>query len=152
MAETEADDAARRRRLEQLLDAGHGACWLRRADIGALVEQALLCGDGARYRLLAWVVMPNHVHVLIETQPGVALASIVQPWKGRSAYAANLLLGRSGAFWQREYFDRFIRDDAHLAAVTRYIHRNPVKAGLVAKPEDWPLGSARLLPRPLDLD
>jgi REP element-mobilizing transposase RayT len=50
--------------------------------------------------------------------------------------------GRSGGFWARDYFDRYIRDDAHLAAVVRYVETNPVKAGLVERPEDWPWGSA----------
>jgi len=144
MAETEHDDVARRRRLEDLLDAGHGACWLRRPDIGALVEETLLAGDGKRYRLLAWVVMPNHMHVLIETLPAIALAEVVKGWKGQTARAANARLGRSGTFWERDYYDRYIRDDAHLAAVVRYIERNPVKAGLVAQGEEWPFGSARL--------
>jgi putative DNA methylase len=143
MAETEHDDVARRRRLDDLLDAGHGACWLRRADIGALVENALLAGDGEHYRLLAWVVMPNHLHVVIETLSGIALADVVRSWKGPTARAANLLLGRSGVFWERDYYDRYIRDDGHLAAVVRYVERNPVKAGLVARAEDWPFGSAR---------
>ncbi|TVQ94998.1 MAG: hypothetical protein EA400_00675 [Chromatiaceae bacterium] len=87
--------------------------------------------------------MPNHLHVLIETLPGVALAQIVKGWKGQTARAANTRLGRRGVFWARDYFDRYIRDDAHLAAVVRYIERNPVKAGLVARVEDWPFGSAR---------
>ena len=145
IAETSNDDRARRQRFEALLDAGHGACWLRRADIGALVEQALLAGDGERYRLIAWVVMPNHVHALIETRTGAPLGAVVRQWKGATAHAANALLGRRGAFWEREYFDRYIRDDGHLAAVVRYIHNNPVKAGLVARGEDWPFGSARRL-------
>ena len=145
MAETEKRDIERRRRLEELLDAGHGACWLRRPAIGATVEQALLSGDGERYRLLAWVVMPNHVHLVIETFQDAPLASVVKGWKGATAHTANALLGRSGAFWEREYYDRYIRDDAHLAAAVRYIHRNPVKAGLVQRPEDWPFSSARFL-------
>jgi putative transposase len=143
MAETEQDNLERRRRLEDLLDAGHGACWLQRPDIGALVEETLLAGDGEQYRLLAWVVMPNHLHVLIQTLPGLALAQIVKGWKGQTARAANMRLGRSGTFWERDYFDRYIRDEAHLAAVVRYIERNPVKAGLVAEVEDWPFSSAR---------
>jgi len=149
MAETAHDDIARRRNLEELLDAGHGACWLRNPDVGALVEETLLAGDGERYRLLAWVVMPNHIHVLIETRTAIALAEVVKAWKGQTARAANALIGRSGSFWERDYFDRFIRDDAHLAAVVRYIERNPVKAGLAARAEDWPFGSARLRGRGL---
>jgi putative DNA methylase len=56
-----------RRRIEEYLDAGHGACWLRRPEIAALVEGALRYFDGQRYRLLAWCVMPNHVHTLIRS-------------------------------------------------------------------------------------
>ena len=143
LAETTNDDVARRRRLEALLDAGHGACWLRRPEIGALVEEHLLSGNGDRYRLLAWVVMPNHLHVLIETLSEPPLSTVVKGWKGATAYAANALLARRGAFWEREYFDRYIRDDRHFVAVRRSIEENPVTAGLVARAEDWPFGSAR---------
>jgi REP element-mobilizing transposase RayT len=69
--------------------------------------------DGQRYRLLAWVVMPNHVHVLIETMTGHTLAAVLHSWKSYTAKEANRLLGRTGDFWQPEYFDRFIRDDRH---------------------------------------
>lgn len=132
-----------RRRIEKYLDAGHGACWLKESRIGRLVEEELLLCDGERYRLLAWCVMPNHVHALIEPNAGWDLERILQAWKGRTAITANKLLGRTGAFWQREYFDRFVRDDAHLENVLRYIDENPVKAGLVKTAASWPLGSAR---------
>jgi REP element-mobilizing transposase RayT len=141
-AETEQDDAERLRRIERLLDAGHGACWLRRPEIARLVEGALLFFDGSRYRLLCWVLMPNHVHLLVETREGHPLPGLVQSWKSFTAKQANALLGRSGGFWARDDFDRYIRDDAHLAAVVRYVETNPVKAGLVERPEDWPWGSA----------
>lgn len=62
--------------------------------------------------------------------------------KGGTARAANLILGRTGAFWERDYFDRYIRDETHLAAVMRYIEQNPVKAGLVASAQEWRYGSA----------
>jgi putative DNA methylase len=97
-------------RIETYLDAGHGACWLKELRIGHLVEEELLHFDGERYQLLAWCVMPNHVHTLIQTRVGWDLARLVQSWKSRSAYQANKVLGRTGSFWQREYFDRFIRD------------------------------------------
>ena len=148
LAETEDDDAERLRRIERLLDAGHGACHLARPHIATLVEDALLHFDEQRYRLVAWVVMPNHVHLLSETLPGYPLAGVVQGWKSFTAKEANCLLGRTGPFWARDYYDRYIRDDHHLAAVVRYIERNPVKAGLVAEPEDWPFGSARRRVKP----
>ena len=139
------DDPARMQVIEPLLDAGHGACWLRNPEIATLVEAALLRGDGEQYRLLCWTLMPNHVHVLIETLPDHPLFRVVQGWKGASAIAANRLLHRTGAFWARDYFDRYIRDETHLTTVGNYIDRNPVKAGLVERPEDWPFGSARFL-------
>ena len=112
--------------------------------IAYIVEDALLHGDGQDYRLLAWCVMPNHVHALIETQEEHPLHKVVQGWKSFTAKHVNRQLGRSGTVWMRDYFDRYIRDDRHLAAVIAYIHANPVKAGLVLAEHDWPCSSARL--------
>jgi putative transposase len=141
-AASTSNDVELRRHIEQYLDAGHGACWLRHPPIARIVEDALLHFDGERHRLLAWVVMPNHVHVLIETTTGYPVAKLVQSWKTFSARESNLRLQRSGNFWERDYFDRYIRDDAHFHAVVAYIENNPVKTGLATKAEDWPFGSA----------
>ena len=62
--------------------------------------------------------------------------------KGFSARSINKLLGETGKVWQPDYFDRYIRDAKHFATAVRYIENNPVKAGFVAKPEDWRFGSA----------
>ncbi len=132
----------RRKRIEAYLDSGAGPCWLGRPEVARLVQNALLHFDGERCRLHAWVVMPNHVHVLITPLEGHPLAEIVHSWKSYTANEANKLLGISGPFWQPEYYDRFIRDEQHYRAAIEYIEVNPVKAGLCAKPEDWPLGSA----------
>jgi REP element-mobilizing transposase RayT len=131
-----------RKRISRYEDAGHGASWLRDARIAALVEEALLHFDGQRYRLIAWCVMPNHVHGVIETQVDWPLSAVVQPWKSYTAHAANQVLGRSGAFWFREYHDRFIRDERHLAHAVEYVEQNPVKAGLVGSRELWRWSSA----------
>jgi putative transposase len=88
---------------DQKLDAGLGACWLARADIAELVETALLHFDGDRYRLLAWCVMPNHVHVVVEPGANNLLDRIVQSWKSYTAKRANQILARSGMFWHRDY-------------------------------------------------
>ena len=141
LAET-ADDAKRRKKFEAYLNAGHGACWLRRDDLAAIVENALLHFDGDRYRLLAWCVMPNHVHALIEMGPGHPLADVVHSWKSFTAKEINPCLGRTGTVWAADYFDRYIRDEAHLAGAVAYIESNPVKAGLVARNEDWARSSA----------
>lgn len=132
----------RRKRLEHLLDQGYGACHLRNAPIAQIVEAALFHFDGIQYRLLAWVIMPNHVHVLIETIPGYPLAEVVQGWKSFTAKAANRLLGRTGRFWQPEYFDRAIRDERHFTSAVDYVHDNPCRAGLAQQPSDWRFSSA----------
>lgn len=137
------DDPTKRARIEAYLNAGYGACHLRDPRIARLVENALLYFDGERYRMIAWVIMPNHVHTLVETIKGYPLYSIVHSWKSYTAQEANRILGRTGRFWFREYFDRYIRDERHFVNAVRYTHNNPVKAGLVEKPEDWPFSSAR---------
>jgi REP element-mobilizing transposase RayT len=131
-----------RKLVAQYEDAGHGACWLRDERIAALVEQALLHFDDQRYRLIAWCVMLNHVHGLIETREGWPVATIVHSWKSYTAHAANQILNRIGDFWFREYHDRFIRDDQHFANTVNYIEQNPVKARLVGAPEEWRWSSA----------
>lgn len=144
LAQENDDDVEKLKQIESFLDAGHGTCWLKQPDVANIVEDALLHGDEQRYRLLAWCVMPNHVHVLIETRDGCPLSRVVQGWKSFTSKLINQHLVRTGTVWMREYFDRYIRDDRHLAAVTAYIHGNPVKAGLVSKEQDWLYSSARL--------
>ena len=138
-------DPARARTAEladEALDAGVGACWLRQPQIADLVEHALLHFDGERYALLAWCVMPNHVHAMLELRDGFRLGDQVRSWKSYTARRANATLGRVSRFWSADYFDRYIRNDRHYEAALGYIEYNPVKAGLVASPELWPWSSA----------
>jgi putative transposase len=138
-------DAAQPESLrDEFLDKGWGACWLRDDRIAEIVEQAFLIFDAERYRLHAWTIMPNHVHVLLSVLPGRPLGDIVSSWKRFTAREANIVLGRAGAFWQVDYWDRFIRNEEHFSATESYIDLNPVKAGLVAEAHLWPRGSARL--------
>ncbi len=132
-----------RGRVEEFLDAGHGACWLRQPEVAALVEGALRHFDGERYRLLAWCVRPNHVHALIETCEGFPLADVLHSWKSFTSRKVSKLVGRSGEFWQREYLDRYVRNAEHYRAVVAYIEENPVKAGLAKVKTEWPWSSAR---------
>jgi REP element-mobilizing transposase RayT len=129
---------------DEMLDRGWGACWLRREEIARLVEEAFLAFDGVRYRLHAWTIMPNHVHVLISSVAGFPIGTVVSSWKRFTARQANVRLGRAGAFWQDDYWDRFIRNDEHFAATVSYIDANPVKAALVEAAQLWPWSSARL--------
>ncbi len=133
----------RRQRIEAALDQGHGACRLNHPEIAALVRDALRYFDGDRYHLHGWVIMPNHVHVLVTLQGDHALSGVVHSWKSYTAQRANDILGRNGAFWHVDYFDRFMRDEKHFATTLDYIHWNPVKAGLCAEPGDWRWSSSR---------
>ncbi len=118
------------RAMERWLDAGHGSCALRDAGCRAKLEDTLRHFDGERYAQLNWVIMPNHVHALFVLNQACALEKVVQAWKRRSAREINLVLERNGTFWQKDYFDRLVRDEQHLANCVRYIRRNPVKAKL----------------------
>ena len=120
-------------RFEHLLDRGSGACPLRIPAVADMVAQALEHFDNERYRLAAWCIMPNHVHVAAEITPDYGLAEVIHSWKSFTAKAANKVLGASGPFWQREYFDRLVRNRSHLRRIVSYIVRNPEKARL----GDW---------------
>ena len=193
----EKQTAEHRRRIEEWLDAGHGSCVLREPAVARMVEDAFLFFDGERYRLFAWVVMPNHAHVLFQPLPGWPVSKTVASWKkftarkisdflkkraagadgadGNEAGNANLLIGttaRSAAnfqsadskpanretgvpisiapVWHREYWDRYIRNSAHLRKTLDYIHQNPVSAKFVARPEEWPWSSARRISETLE--
>ncbi|MFM9864490.1 MAG: REP-associated tyrosine transposase [Micropepsaceae bacterium] len=134
--------AERRKRIEAALDTGHCQAWLKDARVAETIENAFLHFDAERYRLHAWVVMPNHIHAVATPLGEWTLADIAHSWKSFTATKANALLGRTGAFWAREYFDRAIRDQAHYANAIAYTEENPVKAGLCGQPEDWRFSSA----------
>ncbi|MCP5523681.1 MAG: transposase [Verrucomicrobiales bacterium] len=136
------DELKRRTRIEDYLDRGLGACLLRDPRSAAVVEENWLHLDGREYRLLAWVVMPNHVHLLAEIWQRPQ-ARLIKDWKGFTACRINQALRRRGQLWQDDYWDRYIRDEAHYRRVVHYIEANPVKAGLVKAPELWSFSSAR---------
>jgi REP element-mobilizing transposase RayT len=133
-----------RRRIERYLDQGYGSSYLKEPRIASLIQGALLHFDSTHYRLAAWAVMPNHVHLLATPCDGHPLSRILHSIKSYTASEANRLLNRKGQFWMKESFDRFIRDAKHFAAAASYIENNPVKARLCQKPQDWPYSSARL--------
>ncbi|HUR41484.1 MAG TPA: transposase [Verrucomicrobiae bacterium] len=88
--------------------------------------------------LIAWVLMPDHLHVLLRLTPTAALEGTVSRLKSAIARASNRHLGRSGAFWQGGFHDHLIRDGEDLRAVARYIVMNPLRAGLVARVSGYP--------------
>jgi putative DNA methylase len=128
--------------IDIALDQGHGKRDLAVPSVAALVQTALLNFDTERYSLSAWCVMPNHVHALLEISSGYRLDRVVHSWKSYAAKEANRVLGRTGSFWAPEYFDRFMRDEKHLASTVAYIEGNPVKAGLCDNVSDWRFSSA----------
>ena len=131
-----------RKKIDFYEDAGHGRCWLSQSSIASMVQEALQHHHNQRYVLIAWCIMPNHVHALIKILPDHSLTSIIHSWKSFTAHRANQLLKRKGIFWQLDYHDRYIRDDKHYQSAINYIHNNPVKAGLVTSPEQWLYSSA----------
>jgi REP element-mobilizing transposase RayT len=123
-----ADLAAKK--TERFLDTGAGACYLANPRVAQVVAEAIQKFDGARYRCYAWCVMPNHVHAILRPLATHRLSEILHAWKSYSANRANRILERLGRFWQREYFDRIIRDDQSFHRVVKYVLDNPRRAGL----------------------
>jgi putative transposase len=116
--------------IERWLDVGYGECVLRRPECAEIVADTLRHFDGERLGLVAFIVMPNHVHAVFVQHPEWPLEKILRSWKSFTTRRLNELLGRSGSLWQRDYFDRLVRDHAHFANCVRYIRRNPEKARL----------------------
>ncbi len=138
----EPDESVKRRKIEEWLDRGHGECWLRRPDVAKLIEQNLFENNGQNYLLQGWVLMPNHLHLIVDVWD-VPLAKLISGWKGKTSRLANQLLHRTGKFWQEDYFDTLVRDEAHLKKAVRYTEKNPMKAFLAKEVRDWPWSSAR---------
>ena len=120
--------------VDAYLDAGDGACLLRDPKAAEIVANALKHFDGERYELLAWVVMPNHVHAVVRPLRDFELPAILHSWKSFSAHAINKALGRAGDVWMDESYDHLVRDEADLQRVVEYTLENPVKAGMKEHP------------------
>ncbi len=130
-------------RIDAYLDAGRGECWLAREEIAKLVVGALEHFDGVRYTLYEWVVMPNHVHVVVAPIGRNDLSDILHSWKSYTANEANKILQRRGyEFWQRESYDHLVRDEKDFHRVCDYTVNSPVRAGLCPGWGDWKYGSA----------
>ncbi len=136
------DDREQRKQLEAYLDKGRGDCHLRSPKIAKLIENGIRLFHDKRYEVRAWVLMPNHVHVLFKVET-VPMSEIVGAWKKHTGRLAHKLLGKQGAFWAEGYFDTFMRDAEHEHRTVRYIENNPTKAKLVLDPKEWPWSSAR---------
>lgn len=126
----------------------HGNRWLSQAKVAQIVADEIHRMDGERYRPLVYCIMPNHVHLLIESLLTEAAAhrgmsrkypvtETLRLLKGRTARACNLALNRSGKFWQHESYDHYVRNEEELGRIIAYILHNPVKAGLAKEWTDW---------------
>lgn len=129
---------------DKLLDGGAtGPTWLKDGRVASAVTDVTLQSAAERdlCDLVAFVVMVNHVHVLV--RPKVAMSGLTQWVKGVSAKAANEILGRTGQqFWQHESYDHYLRTSDEYARIRYYIERNPVRAGLVESADQWTWSSA----------
>ena len=112
-------------RFQEWLDAGYGACQLARPEVRETVEHALGHFNGTRYRLGEYVVMPNHVHVLVSPLGEHELSEILQAWKSFTAKEINRLISESGHFWQKESFDHIVRSPEQMERIKKYIRDNP---------------------------
>ena len=116
---------------------------MKESRVAEMIVQALRYGESKLrlYELHAWVVMANHVHVLL--RPRVSLAQITRSLKGFTARQANEILGRTGKrFWQEESYDHWVRNEEEFCRIAAYIENNPVAAGLVERSQDWSWSSA----------
>ena len=129
-------------KLEQYLDQGAGSCILREGVCAKLVQDSLLFLHSNRFHLVAWVVMPNHVHFLARFDEGKSLAKALHSLKSYTGHELKKLHPEMETIWQSESFDRYIRNEDHYLGRIQYIHDNPVVARLCERPEDFPWSSA----------
>jgi REP element-mobilizing transposase RayT len=117
-------------RRQQWLDNGYGSCLLKLPDVAEIVRSALLHFDGQRYLLDEFVLMPNHVHIIVKLLPGHDLSSVLHSWKSFTAKEINKAIKGTGTIWQDESYDHIVRSDSQLKFYRKYIRENPAKAGL----------------------
>jgi putative DNA methylase len=128
--------------MDRLLDTARcGPVYLQRPEIATMVADAIRYRDAKEYELHAYVVMPNHVHILIT--PRVDVSRLMQSLKRFTARQGNRMLGLTGqTFWQDESYDRLVRNQSEFDRIAAYIERNPVTAGLAGSPEEFAWSSA----------
>ena len=116
--------------FHKVLDKGFGECLLRRPELSAIVADTLLFYNGTRYDLDRFVVMPNHVHMLVAFRKQFEMRHTLENCLHYSARNINAALGRFGSFWQAEPFDHLVRNENQFKWIQNYIKENPKKARL----------------------
>lgn len=128
---------------DRAMDASStGIRYLANTKVAKLVVESLHFRDGKVHELIAYCIMPNHIHIVFRpleesNDKYYSLSKIMHSLKRHTAHEANLILGRSGTFWQHENYDHFARDNAELERIVKYVLHNPVKANLVKEQTDW---------------
>ena len=124
------------KKYDHLLDSGsHGQKYLANLKVAEICKYSLHYADKKEYNLICYCIMPNHIHLVFELIAGNrGISKIMQSIKRVSARKCNLVLNRTGKFWQDESYDRLVRDDKELYFIIKYVLMNPVKAGLT---DDW---------------
>ena len=111
--------------LDKWIDAGYGECLLKDKRVRDALEDVIMHSDGMSYDIYAFVIMPNHVHVLLTPREGSTVQGIVGAWKSASSHVINTLLERRGAVWERESFDHLVRNVEDFKEYLQYIVDNP---------------------------
>lgn len=120
----------RARAWHRSLDECHGARLLKKPSLARIVAESLLYHDGVKYDLDSFIIMPNHVHAIVQFRSGGSLKTISQSWLRHTARQINFETGNKGEFWQSEPFDHIIRNGNQFEHLQSYIADNPKKAGL----------------------
>jgi putative transposase len=134
--------------FDKLLDLSPPVRWLEDPRLAKIIADSLCWGAGKRYELLAYVVMPSHIHWVFtplritSSEARSQRLAVTAAFKSYTALACNRLLDRRGRFWQEESYDRVVRGDVELERIVRYVEHNPVRAGLCERAEDWEFSSA----------
>ena len=127
-------------KIENLLDSGHGICLLGDPRCRNLLDEVIHNGDGLKYQLGSYVIMPNHVHAILQLANDCPLHEIIKAWKSFSTRKINKHTSRQGELWMEEYFDHAIRDIHHLQRFIKYIQENPARL----QPNEYTLGAGTL--------
>ncbi len=136
------EHVARIERAEYYFDQGHGSCILREPSCAMIVQEALIFLHDKRFELIAWVIIPNHVHFLARFGEGQSLSKGMHSLKSYTSNELGKLHPEVRPIWQQESFDRYIRGEEHYQWVVNYIHNNPVIANYCESSDDFPWSSA----------